>query len=170
MERSCRGDGNNCSHFQALSQLLEEERHVLGLPRSPSPPLSSWCIVGGFSADTQQQCRGGPAGEADVVAQAPFRYTKPTPVQAGFSVHLPFSCLLWLPHVLPAEKAMQTSLKDNTTMIYMYIYMYICNIHLIITSTLLNSLNPKRGREDGISVSRGFLSSLFIYLFLWNMN
>lgn len=41
--------------------------------------------------------------------------------------------------------------------------LYICDIHSIITSTVLNSLNMKSGRDEGISGCCGFFI-FFIYV------
>lgn len=51
------------------------------------------------------------------------------------------------------------------------LYIYICNICLIITSTMLNSLPLKRGREEGISGCCG-VCIIFIYLSTesWNLS
>lgn len=52
-----------------------------------------------------------------------------------------------------------------------HLYIYICNICLIITSTMLNSLPLKRGREEGISGCCG-VCIVFIYLSTesWNLS
>lgn len=162
MERSCRGDANNHSHFKALFLLLEQEREVVQLPQSPSPAPSPWCVVGCSqlipNSTTGEHPPGSHVPSPSCPSARPNKHVSKLGIQPS---HLSVSSCDCHTFCLSLQRTLCKQAWERTQQWFLYIY--ICNIHLIITSTLLNSLNLKRGREEGISGCCGGLIT-FIYL------